>query len=302
MKSIKLAIIGIVCLTLFGYMQGCSDNTTKIEQIPNLEIPEEYVEVGKLHNEGLDYIFEEIKAQAIEYSKNPQLKSNTLITNYDDFLKQKTLQFCKQNEKLNKNIDVCNDVVAKLSLKLKSDAIIYVSEVQTLLDEATEVLRQEFKTGKISQLKARLDVINKKAAETLSETDAALIFCATSTGYHSYQYWTQNYKKWYFALHYPEILEQYTSEELNQLQLQNGQIRTKGWWNDLWDTVENWFNSAVNAAVDWWNDGGRNIVLADFMGAVDGAYTGFQYGGQVWTIAGGAVSYSLFSSAGAAWW
>lgn len=36
---------------------------------------------------------------------------------------------------------------------------------------------------------------NQKAASTLSETDAAVIYCATSTGYHSYQYWIENHTK-----------------------------------------------------------------------------------------------------------
>ena len=94
-------------------------------------------------------------------------------------------------------------------------------------------------------LKKQLDVINQKAASTLSDTEAAVIYCATSTGYHSYQYWMNNHKKWYFALNYPEILEQYNNEELNQFQLKNGKIKTKGWWDDLWNKTENWFNSTV---------------------------------------------------------
>jgi hypothetical protein len=46
MKRIKSAIIGIVCLTLFGYIQGCNDNTTEMEKVLDLDIPEEFNEVG----------------------------------------------------------------------------------------------------------------------------------------------------------------------------------------------------------------------------------------------------------------
>jgi hypothetical protein len=305
MKRIKLAIIGVVCLSLFIYMQACSDNNT-IEQVPKLEIPEEFNEVGILHNEGLEYIYEEIKTQAIEYTKNPKLKSDVFMANYDEFLKQTTIKFCKQNNKLNKNIDACEHVVAKLPLKLKSEAINYDPAIQSLLNEINVVFSKNLTEDRkeeeeIALLKIQLDVINRKATETLSETDAAIIFCATSTGYHSYQYWTKNYQKWYFALHYPEILEQYNDDELNQLQLKNGQIKTKGWWSDLWNTVERWFAGAEQNIRNWWNSGGKQIVYEDFMGAVSGAYEGFQFGGNVWTVAGGAAAYGFFSSAAAAW-
>jgi hypothetical protein len=295
MKRIKLAIIGIVCLTIFGYTQSCSDSTIELETVPNLEIPEEFNEVGILHNEGLEYIFEEIKAQAIEYTKNPKLKGNTFLENREEFIKQATLKFCKQNKKLSKNIDICTQVITTSSLRLKSEAINYDPAIQSLLDEAIVVLSKDFKIEEITQLKTQLDRINKKAAETLSETDAAIIFCATSTGYHSYQYWLKNHRKWYFALHYPEILEQYNNDELNQLQLKRGQIKTKGWFSDLWNNVESWFTNTANNVSEWWDATGKNIILNDFMGAASGALT-FSFGGGVFTAIG-ALGEAIFCSA-----
>jgi hypothetical protein len=302
MKSIKYIIIAIMAITIVSIFNNCSDNFLEEEEAPRLDIPEEFDDVGKLHNEGLEFIFEEIKAEAIEYTKNPKLKGYVFMADYDGFVKQATLKFCKQNKKLSKNLDVCEYAIAKLpsnNVLLKSETTDYPPAVQALLDEAHVVLSKDFKEEELSQLKTQLDVINKKAAETLFETDAAVIFCAISTGYHSYQYWMQNHRKWYFALHYPEILEQYNNDELNQLQLKNGQvgqIKTKGWLNTLWNNVENWFGNTTNNLSTWWNTTGRNIVLNDFIGASFGAAAGFRIGGVTFSVAG-AVSNGIFSSA-----
>ncbi len=144
--------------------------------------------------------------------------------------------------------------------------------VQQLLDEAMAVLRQKFKKDKLSQLKAQLDMLNQKAAETLSESDASIVYCATSTGYSSYQYWMKNYRKWYFALHYPQILERYSNEELNQLQLKNGTIRTK-WmdWDKWWDTAESWWEDTCDAVEDWWDEYGDEVLPSDLLSAGYGA-------------------------------
>ena len=64
-----------------------------------------------------------------------------------------------------------------------------------------------------------MDKINRQAQTELSETEAAPIYCATSTAYATYQYWHKNYKKWYFALHFPEILKEHNDVQLNSLSL-----------------------------------------------------------------------------------
>jgi len=37
----------------------------------------------------------------------------------------------------------------------------------------------------------------------------------------------RHYKKWYFALNFPEILEKYNDAQLNNLQLKNGRFLFK---------------------------------------------------------------------------
>ena len=51
------------CMVSLGiFTQGCNSDFDDEIGIENLDIPEEYNEVKVLHNEGLEYIFEEIKA------------------------------------------------------------------------------------------------------------------------------------------------------------------------------------------------------------------------------------------------
>jgi len=302
-----IGVLAAFMISLGIFSQGCSSDFDSDVRIDNLDIPEEYNEVGVLHNEGLEYIFEEIKALGIEYTKNPKLKSRPFMENKDEFIKQATLDFGNQHEKLREHSDMFTHALKDIP-SLKSSGIADHSlAVQQLLNEITAVLEQELKENELSRLKIKLDVINQKAATTLSETDAAIIYCATNTSYYSYQYWQENYKKWYFALNYPEILEQYNNEELNQLQLKNGKIRTKGWIGDLFNDVEDWFITTTNSVDEWWDDNGSTILVADGLGAAYGAGKAFVTagaaslvfgpGGLVVTTAAGGVIGGVEASA-----
>lgn len=310
-RLVKFSAVGVLAacvISLVIIAHGCSSDFDSDIKIEKLEIPEEYNEVGVLHNEGLEYIFEEIKAYGIEYTQTPRLKSHPFMQNKDEFIKQATLDFCNQHEKLRKHVDIIASFIEEDVLSLKSTSVEHLDPiVQHLLDEITSILSQEFKNNDIAQLKVRLDLINQKAAEILSETDAPIIYCATSTSYYSYQYWQENYGKWYFALNYPEILERYTNEELNQLKIRNGKIKTKGWMGDMFNTVENWFNSTTDSIEEWWNNHGEDILIADGVSAAYGAGKAFITAGAETLVFGptglvvktvsGAVIYGIEGSA-----
>ena len=293
-----VATIVVILVTNLMIIHSCSNEP----DVPApLDIPEEFNEVGKLHNEGLEFVFERIKEQAIESVNNPSVKRLSAKDNdINDFVKQSILDFCKQNEKLQKNMDVCEYVIdrplsSKISLKsATSEEIEYLDDIeinpalQKLLNEVYAVLSKEFKANEFSQLKTQLDAINKKAAATISETEAAVVYCATSTGYNSYQYWMDNYKKWYFALNFPEILEQYNNADLNQLEVKRGNIVKMGFLDDLWNNVENWWHTNTSAFANWWNTHGiTEIVLWDITGAAFGACLGQEVG--PWAMLIGAV-------------
>ncbi|MDR2425514.1 MAG: hypothetical protein LBD59_12500 [Prevotellaceae bacterium] len=285
----KMSLLGLIvmvmCVISSGiFMQSCNSSEEDVFY-GTLNIPEQYNEVGKLHNEGLDFIFEELKAYAIEYTKNPRLKGGSFMDNKEEFVKQATLKFCKQNKKLSGSVKDFEHILDKPTISLKSIASAS-PESQNLLNEIEAIVRTKFRKKDIPDLKRKLDAINQQAARVLSENEAAAIYCATSTGYNSCLYWNENYKKWYFALNYPEILEQYNDKELNQLQMKNGQIRTKSLWSNMWNTVEDWWGTVSSAVEDWWNDWGAEMVLEDAKGALGGAITTGNLGGA---IAGGLV-------------
>ena len=263
--------------------------------IPTLDIPEKYNEVGQLHNEALEFAFERIKEQAIESVKNPTIKRLFAEDdNYNEFVKQVTLDFCKQNIKLQKKMDFIEkfsekEITTKIGRKSLTEEI--SPTLQKFFNEIELVFSKEFQKDELIKLKTQLDIINKNAAETLSEEEAAIVFCGTSTGYSSYQYWMNNNTKWIVALNFPEILEQYNNDELNQLKIKNGNIVRMGWWSDLFDTVEGWWQAVAN----WWNDAGAEIILNDIAGSVIGAGVGYLEGGDI----DGVISAGIFFGAGA---
>ena len=291
-----VAIFAVILVTGLMSIHSCSNEP----DIPApLDIPEEFNEVGKLHNEGLEFIFERIKEQAIESVNNPSVKRLSAEGNdINEFIKQATLDFCKQNKKTQKNIDVCEQTLDNYctpNRRIKSLSEEISPALQGLLNKIHAVLGEEFEKGDFSKLKMQLDAINQKAAKTLSEIDAMAVYCATSTAYHSYQYWMENNRKWYFALHFPEILEQYNNDELNQLQVKQGKIVKMGWWADLWNSVEDWWGSVTTAVSDWWNSGGEEIVVADVMGAWEGAVAMAPFGPEA--LIAGAISMGVIYSA-----
>jgi hypothetical protein len=295
-KLLEKALIGMIFLTATSYgFWGCNDD--KQEVIPPLNTPEQYIEVGKLHNQGLEFIFQELKAQSITSTRSGGVQKLAVREDPHEFIKQATLKFCEQEKSLSKRATTCKQVLEHTTSSLTratgsvDPGTDYSPALQRLLDEMNEVLHQSFQKEELSQLKALLDGINNKAAETLSETEAAALYCATSTGYSSYQYWMENHKKWYFALHYPEILEKYNDTELNKLRVKNGVVvaATRGWWDDLWNTAEDWWKSVSDSFSNWWNNGGSDIVREDAKGALEGALEGV----RIAAISGGSFSAAI---------
>ena len=98
-QTVRFFGIGILaaCMISLGiFAQGCSSDFDSDIKMENLDIPEEYNEVGVLHNEGLEYIFEEIKAYGIEYTKNPRLKSRPFLENKDKRMVGRYVKYCEK--------------------------------------------------------------------------------------------------------------------------------------------------------------------------------------------------------------
>jgi hypothetical protein len=277
-----------------------------------LDIPEEYNEVGKLHNQGLDHIFRKIKEESIEHVKasNTNLKSATSI-DYNTIITEASIDFCQKEGKLKKHFNACKSAVLSYNNRLKSANIETLkteelsSNAQKFIDQISDAISFKYSHKNISKLKSELDIINRYAAIELEENEALIIYGMTSTAYSSYQYWLRNYKKWYFALHYPEILQQFNDEQLNNLSIKNETLSLKSastdWWNSAWDAVEGAWATTTDVAITWWEDGGNIIVGTDAGGFVTGCLAGlagapFTVGASV-PATGAAVG--LTASAGA---
>lgn len=133
--------------------------------------------------------------------------------------------------------------------------------------------------------------MNKQASFELNGADLDVIYCATSIAFATAQYWNKNFKKWYFALKYPEILLQYNEEQLNNIQSKN-MLRSGDLFSEAWDSVENWWEDTMDAFDDWWDENGDDIIdlgEADINGGV-----------SAWCVTLGnpsfAAGYAIFSS------
>ena len=263
--------------------QSCEINSIDNDFDYILDIPKQYNEVGKLHNEGLDHVFRVIRKKHLE-NMNESRNSLKSVQNIDyiSIVTEATLDFCKKNLKNKKSFSVIEDFAIKSKLKSGELNLAETNDLspiqKELLSQITESMKSKYSSNNLTKLKNDLELINLRAARVLSETDAAPIYCATSTAYATYQYWHRNYRKWYFALNYPEILKKYEEEELNKLQLKNGNLLLKSgdgstsWWNDTWNFVEDWWNDswADEEKTEWMLETLEEIGTTDVIGAVSG--------------------------------
>ena len=266
-----------------------------------LDIPKEYTEVGKLHNEGLDYVFRAIRAKHFENMKNADsdLKS-VQVLNIKTIISDATMQFCKENNLLKENFEICQSLLLKSQSNLKSaktgkDLINeFSSEQKDLINEIFIGMKKKYSKENLQNLKVILDNINGKALRNLDEIEAVPIYSATSTAYATYQYWYKNYKKWYFAINYPEILIEFSEAQLNNFSAKNGTLKLKsasdeGWWWTTWTSVENWWEDGWNdeEETEWFWDALEEMGEADVYGAIGGSTVGIP----------GAIAFGCLASA-----
>jgi hypothetical protein len=69
-------------------------------------------------------------------------------------------------------------------------------EQQVLIDEIKSVIMKYNPKDGLPQLAKRFGEINQKAAKTLSDTDAIVVYAVSMTTYYSTKYWSDNMPKW----------------------------------------------------------------------------------------------------------
>lgn len=305
MRKIICAFCVIAFTSLF--LLNCSSDEYCDEYSEDdleLSIPEQYKIIGGKHNEGLEFAFEAIKSHYISVStRNSSSKISVMYK--EDLLalgKQAAIEFSVKNTS-----DVpegfCAEIINK-SEKIATRSIdsSVSPEVEAYIKMIDDALKNEPKSP--NNLLAKLNRINEHASLNLSEQDAIAVYAGTATCYNSYIYWKENFMKWVIAIKFPELLAQYSDDELNTFQFIDGKlmapkVATRGWWDDAWSSVGETWDSVCNTATDWWNNGGgKEVVGADAGGAVVGAMDG-AWGGGPGAVAGG-ISGACYGSIGAA--
>lgn len=248
-----------LCFSLISCSKSNVDgDVTQVDIM--LDLPEEFLQVGMKHNEGVDYAYQGIR----DYFSGTKTQTSHDMSK-DELLEialSALEEYCGNSLFVTKTTGDAGD-----TLTLDSEIEIYFERIKSFFNENSEITSTE--------LINELNTVNRMASLQLSDTlKKAAVFSGTATCYSSYNYWKENHKKWIIALNYPELLDEYTDEELNALELgEEGFIfpETKG-IGELWQKVK-------ATVKDWWNNGGKEIVFADGEGAAIGAMTGAMVGG-----------------------
>ena len=213
MRSIYISVAITSILILF---QSCnkteSENTISTNNV-QLEMPEEFLKIGELHNQAVDYVFQSLR----DYYKTELKSSNTQVYH---MTKQELLDFgqIKVNEFLITEgligeKDLCSLNFSAPSLNEENTS----EELEFYFSNIRDILAEE--PADLTVFATKLNLMNRKAELELSTPQQIQsVYAGTSTTYSSYIYWKANYKKWIIALNYPEVLDQYTDEELNRLE------------------------------------------------------------------------------------
>lgn len=295
MKKFKVSLVTVSCLLAlsisFFVFMGC-EKGDGLDY--DLDIPDEFQEIGKFHNEGLDFILKrytnEIKKsrEAEEFSHAKSCAS----VDFHSICSEATIDFCSKKKSTRKHVAGIEKLIksGNINVITKSAKTSNMDELNHFENEIYQLIRTKYSEDDIYQLKESLNEINRQAKETLSSEEAEIVFGATSVAYSSYQYWMANYKKWYFIINYPEMLAVYTESELNDVKLKSGHIcmgkacpicsldatldylwnETESLASDANDAIESWWDSAAQ----WFSDYGDevlDVVTSDYMGFVEGA-------------------------------
>ena len=176
MKSHILKIVLVVGL-LFSLT--CKAQSGK----ERLQVPQEYADNGQKVFDGFEYMFSKLS----EY-----VRSNEYFTqaNIDSVRKSVVADYINHSE--------LNPLAQETLIKgnTSSKEAVHQPDVQKLIEEVTSVIKAYDPKKEVVTLADQLGNINRKAAETLSETDASIIYSVTSTTYFSTIYWITNFQKW----------------------------------------------------------------------------------------------------------
>jgi hypothetical protein len=168
-------VLKIILLTSAGLLFAPTVNAQ--QEIDRLHVPAKYVESGQKVYEGYKQMFAEIS----EYiHKNEHITK----TGIDSVQQAAFSEYFGANSQM-------QDIL--LGKNLENDN----PKVQKLLKEVFPFVIKAYKPNKdLTDIADKLGKINRKAAQTLSETDADIIYTATCTIYYTAKYWQTSISEW----------------------------------------------------------------------------------------------------------
>lgn len=259
----------------------------------------------------MDSVYIEIQRALI--SKAESVKSTTQSVNgqkvissidINSIISNATLKYCKSNKVLSINNKTCsktvNNTAKRSSVKSEFPDSILMSEnlnpiQKEYIDRIFSVIKSDFNKTDLSEMKNKLEKINKDAESKMNEREVQCIYIASSIAYASTQYWQKNIPKWYALLKADEISEKYKNK-LSQ------KTRFKAKAYELPEIVVTADSPWWMDCMEWWTNFGAPLVGSDVgAGIGSGMTTIYGSGGTallVWeVVAADAAAGALAGSA-----
>ncbi len=201
MVCLSALVLGIVVF----YSCSKEESRVNLAEVPNYEV---YQAIGVEHNNGLDYVFEQLKAvQEQEGKASFRTKASSSVF---ALAEQATKDFMAERFEMNAE-DLLNtqehiSAMFKHPLRSKSssneelnlydaDLKKELSDLQIkLLDDLNLVMSDS--DGDLKSLQARIQAIEEEAVVKMEEEEYCIILVATSVAKNTLVYWYENLPKW----------------------------------------------------------------------------------------------------------
>ena len=242
-KNYYLSILVLIGTVLFS-CQSIFDEESKVSNNP-----QDYI--GQLHNEGMDYILDEI-------TQLPKTKSGIRPVDIS-YIKQATISFMKKKELLNNKITKSTDnynlpdsinFSDVTMTNIQKDYLIRLIDILSVPKEA------DFKKITNNIIEFENEILQNEA---ISDNESFPISCWCSVARYSAIYWTENLEKWKV-----EIIGIKNSQQ-KIITTKSGDPE-EGFWDGVWDIAK---EDAIGAALGALGGAGIGGV-----GAVPGAIGG----------------------------
>lgn len=176
-------------LLLYGFC-ACSEN--EYQQSQNLpESP--YETVGRLHNEGLDYVFDElVKSRTLTRSEGkPEIEPCEILELCSDFVKENVYSDFKRVTTKSDNYDMDHQ---KLQFDFSERQNYYVERLKKILECA--------KPGFVEDVVKNIEKLEHEMLndEELPKNECEPLLYGMVTCKYSARYWVENYERWMIEL------------------------------------------------------------------------------------------------------